>query len=45
MALHSQNKHYEMFGIQRHHFNSTAQKVGYVLPSQSLRTSSRTRLP
>lgn len=29
MALLGKNRHYEMFGIQRRHFNSTAQKVGY----------------
>jgi len=36
MALHSQNKHYEMFGIQRHHFNSTAQKVGYDVSAEPI---------
>ncbi|MDX3905574.1 MAG: type II toxin-antitoxin system HipA family toxin [Pigmentiphaga sp.] len=29
MALLGRNRHYEMHGIQRRHFNSTAQKVGY----------------
>jgi serine/threonine-protein kinase HipA len=29
MALLGKNRHYEMFGIQRRHFDSTAQKVGY----------------
>lgn len=29
MALLGKNRHYEMHGIQRRHFNSTAQKVGY----------------
>lgn len=29
MALLGKNRHYEMFGIQRRHFNSTAQKVGF----------------
>lgn len=29
MALLGKNRHYEMQGIQRRHFNSTAQKVGY----------------
>jgi serine/threonine-protein kinase HipA len=29
MALLGKNRHYEMLGIQRRHFNSTAQKVGY----------------
>ncbi|MGE0947470.1 type II toxin-antitoxin system HipA family toxin [Bordetella pertussis] len=29
MALIGKNRHYEMHGIQRRHFNSTAQKVGY----------------
>jgi len=29
MALLGKNRHYEMFGVQRRHFNSTAQKVGY----------------
>ena len=28
MALPGKNRHYEMHGIQRRHFNSTAQKVG-----------------
>lgn len=28
MALLGKNRHYEMHGIQRRHFNSTAQKVG-----------------
>jgi len=29
MALLGKNRHYEMHGIQRRHFNSTARKVGY----------------
>lgn len=29
MALLGKNRHYEMHDIQRRHFNSTAQKVGY----------------
>lgn len=29
MALIGKNRHYEMHGIQRRHFDSTAQKVGY----------------
>ena len=29
MALLGKNRHYEIQGIQRRHFNSTAQKVGY----------------
>ena len=29
MALLGKSRHYEMRGIQRRHFNSTAQKVGY----------------
>ncbi len=29
MALIGKNRHYEMHGIQRRHFNSTARKVGY----------------
>jgi serine/threonine-protein kinase HipA len=29
MALLGKNRHYEMHGIQRRHFNSTAQKVGF----------------
>jgi len=29
MALLGKNRHYEMHGIQRRHFNSTAQQVGY----------------
>lgn len=29
MALLGKSRHYEMHGIQRRHFNSTAQKVGY----------------
>jgi len=30
MALLGKNWHYDMQGIQRRHFSSTAQKVGYV---------------
>lgn len=29
MALLGKNRHYEVHGIQRRHFNSTARKVGY----------------
>lgn len=29
MALHGKNRHYGIQGIQRRHFNSTVQKVGY----------------
>ncbi|MEZ2416533.1 type II toxin-antitoxin system HipA family toxin [Luteibacter sp. RCC_6_2] len=29
MALLGKNRHYDMHGIQRRHFNSTARKVGY----------------
>lgn len=34
MALLGKNRHYEMFGIQRRHFDSTAQKVGYGLSAE-----------
>ena len=30
MALLGKSRHYEMQGIQRRHFNRTAQKAGYV---------------
>lgn len=29
MALPGKNRHYEVHGIQRRHFNSTARKIGY----------------
>ncbi|MNW05468.1 hypothetical protein D3C71_2017190 [compost metagenome] len=29
MALLGKNRHYEMHGIQRRHFSSTARKAGY----------------
>ncbi|WP_442929379.1 hypothetical protein [Mycetohabitans sp. B2] len=29
MALLGKNRHYHMHAIQRRHFNSTAQKLGY----------------
>ncbi|EFF74827.1 type II toxin-antitoxin system HipA family toxin [Achromobacter piechaudii] len=34
MALLGKNRHYEVQGIQRRHFNSTAQKVGYALTAE-----------
>lgn len=34
MALLGKNRHYEMFSIQRRHFDSTAQKVGYGLSAE-----------
>jgi serine/threonine-protein kinase HipA len=36
MALLGKNRHYEMFGIQRRHFNSTAQKVGYGISAEPI---------
>lgn len=36
MALLGKNRHYEMHGIQRRHFNSTAQKVGYASTAELL---------
>ena len=36
MALLGKNRHYEMHGIQRRHFNSTAQKVGYASTAEPI---------
>lgn len=36
MALLGKNRHYEMHGIQRRHFNSTAQKVGYASSAEPI---------
>ena len=36
MALIGKNRHYEMHGIQRRHFNSTARKVGYAPTAESI---------
>lgn len=36
MALLDKNRHYGMHGIQRRHFNSTAQKVGYASAAESI---------
>jgi serine/threonine-protein kinase HipA len=36
MALLGKNKHYEMANIQRRHFNSTAQKVGFSSDAETI---------
>ena len=36
MALLGKNRHYEMHGIQRRHFNSTAQKVGFAMTAEPI---------
>lgn len=36
MALLGKNRHYEMQGVQRRHFNSTAQKVGYASTAEPI---------
>lgn len=36
MALLGKNRHYKMQDIQRRHFNSTAQKVGYASTAESI---------
>ena len=36
MALLGKNRHYEMQGIQRRHFNSTVQKVGYASTAEPI---------
>ena len=36
MALLGKNRHYDMHGIQRRHFNSTAQKVGYASSAEPI---------
>lgn len=36
MALLGKSRYYEMHGIQRRHFNSTAQKVGYASTAESI---------
>ena len=36
MALLGKNRHYEIQGIQRRHFNSTAQKVGYASTAEPI---------
>lgn len=36
MALPGKNRHYEMHGIQRRHFDSTAQKVGFGLTAEPI---------
>ncbi|MFC3339176.1 type II toxin-antitoxin system HipA family toxin [Paracandidimonas soli] len=36
MALLGKNRHYEMHGIQRRHFNSTAKKVGYASTAEPI---------
>ena len=36
MALLGKNRHYEMHGIQRRHFNSTAQKIGYASTAEPI---------
>ncbi|MFT4047975.1 MAG: hypothetical protein QM661_14970 [Solimonas sp.] len=36
MAVLGKNRHYEMHSIQRRHFNSTAQKVGYASSAEPI---------
>ncbi|MBV2159098.1 type II toxin-antitoxin system HipA family toxin [Achromobacter denitrificans] len=36
MALFGKNRHYEMHSIQRRHFNSTAQRVGYAATAEPI---------
>ena len=36
MALLGKNRHYEVHGIQRRHFNSTAQRVGYASSAEPI---------
>lgn len=36
MVLLGKNRHYKMHAIQRRHFNSTAQKVGYASTAESI---------
>lgn len=36
MALLGNNRHYEMHGIQRRHFDSTAQKVAYASSAEPI---------
>lgn len=36
MALLGKNRHYEMHGIQRRHFNTTSQKVGYASTAEPI---------
>ncbi|MNL88449.1 hypothetical protein D3C87_2181600 [compost metagenome] len=36
MALLGKNRHYEMHGIQRRHFSSTARKAGYAPTAAAL---------
>lgn len=45
MALIGKNRHYEMHGIQRRHFNSTAQKVGYGPTAEPIIEDLLTRTP
>ena len=43
MALLGKNRHYEVQGIQRRHFNSTAQKVGYASTVEPIIVTRRPR--
>lgn len=45
MALLGKNRHDEMHGIQRRHFNSTAQKVGYASTAETIIEELLTRTP
>jgi serine/threonine-protein kinase HipA len=45
MALLGKNRHYEMHGIQRRHFNSTAQKLGYAPTAEPVIEEILTRTP
>lgn len=45
MALLGKNRHYKMQGIQRSHFNSTAQKVGYAATAEPIIDALLARTP
>jgi serine/threonine-protein kinase HipA len=45
MALLGKSRHYEMHGIQRRHFNSTARKVGYAPTAEPIIEEILTRTP
>ena len=45
MALLGKNRHYEMHDIQRRHFNSTAQKVGYAAIAEPIIEALLARTP
>ncbi len=45
MALLGKNRHYEMHAIQRRHFNTTSQKVGYASTAEPIIEELLTRTP